>query len=241
MGATPFRTKGRVSGDEFFGRIEDIRIIIRQLRGLNNVAIVGAPRMGKSSLITTLFWNYKRADRDVRTWFTDMQEIDTLDDLVEEFYIGTESQPENHKLLTFTRTLRAFHERPNKKRLIMFIDSAERFAEPPFNEEALFAVLASHLPSQYLTLCLASTLPPGSMLTNKIGFPLHELFFHYDLPPFSASECKELIEKKLQWSDVEFTKAEIENLIAESKGHPAELQQLSSKLYKQKLHPLRET
>jgi ribosome biogenesis GTPase A len=78
---TPFRTSGRVSGEGFFGRSELIRAVIRNLRARNNVAIVGAPRMGRSSLINLLFKNYKRAERDVLTWFADLLELATLEDL----------------------------------------------------------------------------------------------------------------------------------------------------------------
>ena len=120
MKGTPFRTSGRASGEGFFGRSELIRTVIRNLRARNNVAIVGAPRMGKFSLNALV------------------------------------------------KTLKTF-----QKRLVMFIDSAERFAESPFNEEALFAILSFYLPSQNVTLCIATTIRPEAMLTNRIGFPLH--------------------------------------------------------------------
>jgi hypothetical protein len=227
---TPFRISGRVSGEEFFGRTESIREIVRQLRGKNNVAIVGAPKSGKTSLITVLFRNYKRAEKDVVTWFTDMKELDSLDDLVEEFYIGLGSQNKDHSLVSFSKTLKDF-----QKRLVIFLDSAERFALPPFNEEALFAVLASHLPTQSITICLASTLPPESTLTNKIGFPLHTLFTNYDLMPFTPDECYDLIQKKLQWTGIHFTEDEITELTDKSKGHPAELQRLAADLFREKM------
>ena len=230
MRDTPFRTSGRVSGQEFFGRTESIRTIVRHLRGNNNVAIVGAPRIGKTSLLTTLFRNYKRADREVLTWSTDMRELKTLEDLVEEFYIGTGSQTKNHSLNALVKTLGEF-----QKRLVMFIDSAERLAEPPFNEEALFAILASRLQSHHISLCIAMTLPPEQVLTNRVGFPLHTLFVRYDLLPFTPDECRELIEKKLRWTGVHFDETEVDQLIKDSKGHPADLQQLAGKLFKQKM------
>ncbi|MEW5719589.1 MAG: hypothetical protein AB1817_13230 [Chloroflexota bacterium] len=226
MKGTPFRTSGRVSGEDFFGRSELIRAVIRNLRAKNSVAIVGTPRMGRTSLITLLFRNYKRAERNVLTWFADLRELETMDDLVEEFYIGIGAQTKSHSLNALVKTLKVF-----EKRLIMFIDSAERFAEPPFNEEALFAVLSSYLPSQHVTLCIATTVRPELMLTNRIGFSLHAQFVTLELPPLTVDECEELIQKKLQWTGVRFSQPEIDGLIRESKGHPADLQRLAAELF----------
>jgi hypothetical protein len=227
---TPFRSSGRVAGEGFFGRSELVRSVIRNLRAKNNVAIVGAPRMGKSSLISLLFKKYKRAERDVLTWFTDLSEVGSMDDLVEEFYIGVGAQIKSHSLNSLVKALRAF-----EKRLVMFIDSGERFAEPPLNEEALFAILSSYLPSQRITLCVTTAIRPEVMLTNRIGFPLHSQFVTCELPPFSGDECEELIQKKLQWTGVHFSQQEIDKLIQESKGHPADLQRLAAELFVKKM------
>jgi AAA+ ATPase superfamily predicted ATPase len=230
MRDTPFRTSGRVSGEDFFGRTDAIRAVVRHLRAHNNIAIVGAPRTGKSSLINILFKNYKRADKEALTWFTDMREMTTLDDLVEEFYIGTGSQAKSHSLSALAKSLKEFD-----KHLVLFIDSAERFAESPFNEEALFAILASHLTSQHISLCLTMIQAPESVLINRVGFPLHTLFIRYDLLPFTGEECHELIEKKLRWTGIHFTDMEIAQLIKDSQGHPADLQQRAAELFKEKM------
>ncbi len=229
MRDTPFRTSGRVAGEEFFGRTGSIRMIVRHLRGKNNVAIVGGPRTGKTSLITILFKNYTRAEKDALTWFTDMRELAALDDLVEEFYIGMGARTESHSLNALAKNLKTF-----QKRLVMFIDAAERLAEPPFNEEALFAVLSSYLQSQNISLCVAMALPPESVLNNRVGFPLYTQFIRCDLLPFTPDECYELIQKKLQFTGIHFTDDEIDKLTAESKGNPADLQRLAAELFREK-------
>lgn len=229
MRDTPFRNSGRVAGEEFFGRSELIRTIIRNLRAQKSVAIVGAPHSGKSSLITILFKNYKRAERDALTWFTDMRELTTLDDLVEEFYIGMGARTESHSLNALARNLKGFD-----KRLVIFIDAAERFAEHPFNEEALFAVLSTYLQSQEISLCIATSRPPQVILTNRVGLPLHTLFLRCDLLPFTADESYELIQKKLQFTGIHFTDAEIDKIYDASKGNPADLQRLAADLFREK-------
>jgi len=229
MRDTPFKTSGRVAGEEFFGRTELIRTIVGHLRSRNNVAVVGGARTGKTSLLTILFKNYKRAEKDAMTWFTDMKELTRLDDLVEEFYIGMGARTESHSLIAFAKTLKEY-----QKRLVIFIDSAERLAEPPFNEEALFAVLSSYLQSQTISMCITTTLPPDLVLTNRVGFPLHTQFIRCDLVPFTPAECDELIQKKLQFTGIHFSDDEVEGLIKESKGNPWDLQRLGAELFREK-------
>lgn len=229
MRDTPFRTSGRVSGEDFFGRTETIRSVVRNLRGGNNVAIVGPPRSGRTSLITVLFRNYKHAEKESLTWFTDLRELKTLDDLVEEFYVATGATAKSHSIMTLAKTLKEFD-----KRVVIFIDSAERFGEPPFNEEALFAVLSTYLANQSISLCIATSVPPEQILTNRIGFSLHTQFVRCDLPPFTPEECYELIEKKLQFTGIHFDDDEVGKLTKESKGHPAELQRMAAELFREK-------
>ena len=230
MRDTPFRPTGRVTGEEFFGRTELIRTIIRDLRGRSNVAIVGAPHSGKTSLLTILFKNYKRAERGVLTWFTDMHDLTTMEDLVEEFYIGMGARTESHSLNALAKNLKGY-----EKRLVFFIDAAERLAEPPFNEEALFAVLSTYLQSQNISLCIATLLPTELVLMNRVGFPLYTQFLRCDLLPFTPDECYDLIQKKLQFTGIHFTDAEIGKLTEERKGNPADLQRLAAELFREKM------
>lgn len=232
MRDTPFRTSGRVSGEDFFGRTETIRAVVRNLRGGNNVAIVGAPRSGLSSLLTILFRNYKRAEKESLTWFTDLKELKTLDELVEEFYIATGATESNHSIMALAKVLKGF-----EKRVVFFIDTGQRFAEPPFNEEALFAVLSTYLASQSISLCLATCVPPERILTNRIGFSLHTQFVRVDLPPFTQAECYELIEARLRFTGIHFTDDDIDKIFQQSGGNPADVQRLSAELFRAKAAP----
>jgi ABC-type polysaccharide/polyol phosphate transport system ATPase subunit len=109
-----------------------IRTIIRNLRAQKNVAIVGAPHSGKSSLITILFKNYKRAERGALTWFTDMKDLTTLDDLIEEFYIGMGARTASHSLNALAKSLKGF-----EKRLVIFAEIDKLLAESKGNPAEL--------------------------------------------------------------------------------------------------------
>jgi len=231
MSLTPFRVGGRVSPENFFGRADIIRTTVRSLRGKTNVAIVGEPRSGKSSLLYILFKNYSHAEKDAMTWFVDMDNLSTLDNLIEEFYIGMKVDKTNYSLPEFAQTLKQWSQR-----LIIFIDTADRFARAPFNDEALFAVLATHLPSQNISLCVASSRPPETLFTNRVGLPLHSLFVRYDLPPFTPDECKQFVQLRLQWTGIDFDDEELGDLIKESGGHPAKLQRLAAEMFRSKVH-----
>ena len=230
MSLTPFRVGGRVSPEYFFGRADVIRTVVRNLRSKANVAVFGPPRSGKSSLLYVLFKNYRHAEPDALTWFVDLDDVTTLDNLIEEFYIGMKSDKTDYSLSEFAKSLKQWQQR-----LVMFIDTADRFSRPPFNDEALFAVLATHLQSQHLSLCVATSRPPETLFTNRVGPPLHSLFIRCDLPPFTPEECKQFILLRLQWTGIDFDDYEIGELVTESGGQPATLQRLAAEMFRRKV------
>ena len=229
MADNPFRASGRVVGDDFFGRTETIRAVVHHLRGKSNVAICAPARTGKSSLLTVLFRNYRRAEPDALTWFVDLANLNALPELIAEFFYAMRLPETNYTLREFARHLKTWDHR-----LVIFLDNAERFAAPPFNEEAFFALLASHMPTQHISLCATTTLPPATLFTNRIGLPLHSYFVSCDLPPFSPAECTQFIQQKLQWTGVVFGEEDIFDLIETSGGQPAELQRLAAELYRKR-------
>jgi hypothetical protein len=233
MADTPFRTSGRVAGEDFFGRAKSIRTVVHQLRGKSNVAIIGPSKSGKSSILALLFKNYKLAEKDAFTWYVDMANLASLGDLINEFYIGMHLNTTNPSLATFGQALRDFNDR-----LIIFIDSADRFSRPPFNEEAFFALLATYLQRQHVSMCIATTIIPNEVFTNRIGLPLSTFFFQSYLEPFTIEECFAFISQRLQWTGIFFKDTEIHRLFIESGGYPWELQKMAAELYREKMAAL---
>ncbi len=228
--ATPFQTAGRVQPERFFGRTTTIRDVVKTLRGGGNAVIYGAPRTGKSSLLYLLFKNYRHAERDALLWFMDMKTVGSLFDFVEEFYTGLKIKKAEPSLVGFEKALKGF-----ESRAIFFVDNADRLAEPAFNDEALFAVLATHLRLQHLSLCLAMTLAPETVFKNRVGAPLHKLLTRVDLQPFTPDECYEFIQQRLRFTGVYFDDEEIERLVASSRGVPADLQRAAAELFRRKM------
>jgi hypothetical protein len=227
---TPFQIAGRVQPERFFGRTTMIRDVVKILRGGGNAVIYGAPRSGKSSLLYLLFKNYRHAERDALLWFMDMKSIGSLFDFVEEFYTGLKIKKAEPSLAGFEKTLKGF-----ESRAIVFIDNADRLAEPPFNDEALFAILATYLKLRHLSLCLAMSLPSENVFKNRVGTPLHKLLTRVDLQPFTPDECYEFIQQRLRFTGVYFDDEEIERLIASSRGVPADLQRAAAELFRRKM------
>lgn len=228
--ATPFQTSGRVQPENFFGRTNTIRDVVKTLRGGGNAVVYGAPRTGKSSLLYLLFKNYRHAERDALLWFIDMKSIGSLFDFVEEFYAGLKIKKAEPSLGGFEKTLKGL-----ETRAVFFIDNADRLAETPFNDEALFAVLATYLKLQHLSLCLAMSLAPENVFKNRVGMPLHRLMTRVDLQPFAPDECYEFIQQRLRFTGVYFDDEEIERLIASSRGVPADLQRAAAELFRRKM------
>jgi hypothetical protein len=229
VNATPFKTSGRLSAEEFFGQTDTIRSIVRNLRGKANVAIVAPPRAGKSSLLYVLFKNYQRVEPDARLWFLDMATLPALPNLIEEFFAGLHIESNDYSLAALAKHLKQLTQRA-----VFFIDNADRFAEPPFDDEALFAMLSSHLQRQQLSLCVTTKLTPDQVFKHHIGQPLHSLFITCDLPPFTAEESFQFVSQRLQWTGVDFDGNEIAQLYERSGGRPNELQRLAATLFKRK-------
>ena len=59
----------------------------------------------------------------------DLDDVTTLDNLIEEFYIGMKSDKTDYTLSEFAKSLKQWQQR-----LVVFIDTADRFSKPPFNE-----------------------------------------------------------------------------------------------------------
>lgn len=230
MRDTPFRTSGRVPPHEFFGRGETIRSVVHGLRGKACVAVCGPAHSGKTSLLTLLHKNYRHAEKDVLTWFVDLRNVNSLSGLIDEFYYGMKINSDNTSLRDFASVLRNW-----KRRFVIFIDNGDRFAAPPFNEEALFAVLSNYLPAQQISMCVATTRSPETLFTNRIGLPLHSFFIRCDMQPFSPEECFQFVQQRLQWTGVYFSESDISGLVIESRGEPAELQRLAADLFRKKM------
>jgi hypothetical protein len=227
---TPFITKGRLQPENFFGRTHTIRAVVHVLRAGKSAVIQGAPRAGLSSLVYVLFKNYHHAERDARVWFIDLKTIATPQNLIEEFFAGLKIKPTEATLIELERTLRRLNQRA-----IFFIDHADKFADAPFKDEALFAVLATHLQREQISICLAMTLKPEKIFKNRVATPLHELLTRIELPPFTPAECYEFIQQRLRFTGVYFDDEEIERLIAQTGGMPADFQRAAAELFKRKL------
>jgi hypothetical protein len=229
MSATPFKTSGCLLPGEFFGRTDTIRAVVRSLHSPGNVAIVAPPRAGRSSLLRLLYENYHRAEPDARLWLIDMQTLTSLPNLIEEFFTGLKIESVDYSLAALSKGLKQWTQRA-----VFFVDDADRFAAPPFDDEALLALLAAHLQGPHLSLCVALKLPPAQIFKPHLGRPLHSLFIQCDLPPFTAEESFQFIDQRLQWTGVDFDGNEIAELHARSGGQPHELQRLAAALYKRK-------
>ncbi|MBP7688835.1 MAG: hypothetical protein KA765_13040 [Thermoflexales bacterium] len=229
MGATPFKTSGSVIPSEFFGRTETIRTVVRGLRTPGNVAVVAPPRAGRSSLLHLLFTNYHMAEPDARLWLIDMQTLNTLPNLIEEIFIGLRNESTDYSLAALAKGLKNWTQRA-----VFFLDNADRFAAPPFDDEALLALLASHVQTPHLSLCVALKSPPDQVFKRHLGRQLHSLFIQCELPPFSAEDSFQFIGQRLQWTGIDFDGNEVAQLHERSGGMPYELQRLAAALFKQK-------
>jgi len=218
-----------VPPEEFFGRQDIIRLIARDLRAGGSVVVQGLPRSGRSSLLYVLFKNYKQIEEGALAWLVDLNALNDPGDLVEEFYNAMRVDAGSRVVGDLARALKGW-----ERRLVMFLDGADRLIEPPLRDEALFAMLLSPMQTRRVSLCLAMTTAPEKLFLDRASLPLFAHCAVHRLRPFTAQETRQLIEQHLQWTGIAFTDAEMDVIVKQSGGLAGDVQRLAGLLYEKK-------
>ena len=223
----PFFFPGRINDPaQFFGRQRLLREVKSSLKNGSSISLVGEPQMGKSSFLYYLYCTRESWLPDKTVVFLDLQQVLDERDFCEELlhHLGEEGD----SLRQFKRALRQ-HD------LLLILDEVERLAEDDFNPR-LHDLLRSLAQEPHFAMCLASQQPLTEVFPARTPggvSPFHNIFVTKEIGPFSEAETRGLLLHCLQGTPVQFTATEIAQLLAESGGHPARLQQLAYALFDQ--------
>lgn len=220
VSGNPFRVDGRINDPGlFFGRQRLIRELRGELKKRTNVALVGESQIGKSSLLYYLYQT--RADwlpePEVALEYLDLQRVMDEEDFCETVL---------HALGEAGQTLRELKRALELSRIVLLLDEVERLAEPDFNPR-LHDLLRSLAQEPHFALCVATRRPLVEVFPAQTAGRLSEfpnIFIHKELGPFSDAEAREFLCQRLALTGVPWREEEIEELVRESGGHPAELQ-----------------
>lgn len=228
IASNPFGKKGRITNpDEFFGRKELLHRLFEYLAKNGNCVLVGDRQMGKSSILSMVsHWGPQLLNLPPESFIEiDMANVYDEDDffraLCDELDIPTCRGYE------LAKTLRG-------KRYILCLDTFERQKKDRFTGDEWWELRGladgDRVPFK---LVLASRLPLNQVFENypQITSPLENICRQLNVEPFSEKEAREFLDQRLRGTGVSFTESEINQLLEETKCHPARLQQKAASVY----------
>jgi hypothetical protein len=214
--------------DKFFDRNETLRRIFEELNKGSNISLVGESQVGKSSILYMIrALGPEKMNLPAEAFkYIDMQII--MDE--EEFY---EELCENFEIPSCRG--RNLSRALSGKRYILCLDEIEKMNRKgfTFDVRTYLRGLACSVSSP-LTLVIASRLTLDELFPDAPGMtsPLAGICMKMDVGPFTSDVARAFIEHRLKGTGVRFTNDEIEKLIQETGGHPANLQSLAAAIFR---------
>ncbi len=222
----PFCDRGRINDPaRLFDRTRDLRELRQALAAGNSISLVGARQIGKSSLLYALYTTAEDWLPEKRVQYIDLQGVLDEQDFAAEVLEGLGHAPdEKNGLRAVKRALR-------RENLVLLLDEIEKLNRPAFTQN-LHDLLRALAQRPTLTLAVASHRPLVEIFPPESATsPLHNIFTTRELGPFTAADARAFLDARLRGAGVAFAPHEIERLVIESGGHPAQLQRLAYQLF----------
>jgi hypothetical protein len=224
----PFGDRGRITDPtRFFGRNDLLRQIFEELNKGINLSLVGESQIGKSSILSMIcaLSHDRMARPPVKTAYLNLEWVDHEDDFYEALCDCLEV--ESCRGFKLTRALQG-------KKYLLCLDEIEKMAWEGFTLR-----VRSHLrgladgQDAPLALVIASRSPLTHLFPDSpaLDSPLAGICRQLEVKPFSPAVARVFLLQRLQDTGIMFTENQINQLIAESGGHPGHLQQAAASLY----------
>jgi len=224
----PFCDRGRITNpDRFFDRKELMRQIFEELNKGTNLSLVGDSQIGKSSILSMICHygpDYLVTPPD-KIAYLSLEWVDDEDDFYEALCDALEIETSRGFKLT-----RAFRD----KNYLLCLDEMEKMTWDGFTVR-----LRSHLrgladgSDAPLTLVIASRSPLAHLFPDspEMNSPLAGICRQINIKSFSLDVARDFLHQRLSGTGVTFTEQQINEILSQSQGHPAHLQQAAATLY----------
>jgi len=226
----PFLYKGYISPNDFFGRKMLLRQIFEELKKGTNLSLIGDREIGKTSLLHKVCQLGKQELPEKTFIYLDMQAITNEDRFFESLC--------NKMGITVCRSSE-LEQALQGKQYVLCLDFIERMKSQLFsgNERTELRGFAEGADAP-LTLLIASRFSLDTLFPEDYSrlesSPLDGICHNLDILPFGQSEVRDFIQTRLQPTGKPFTEEEIEQIWEATQGHPARVQEIAAKLYRQK-------
>ncbi len=233
----------------FFGRKKELLRIQDAIQQMRCISIVGERRIGKSSLLKFLtlpeLIQQNKLGKDYVLCFADLQGFEEISPQVFWKWILSELSEKLPEKLSEkvdnivkvngfdTLSLRSLFEQMAAKKIIFLFDEFETILENPEFPKSFYGHLrwlTQNCSVSFITATRRELIYHCLDSDTKTS-PFFNIFDNLVLRPFTAIECKNLVDHYLKDPGIKFIDSEIEKLIEISGGYPAFLQTVSSFLF----------
>lgn len=237
---------------KFVGREEHLARINNCIRNKQSISLVGARRIGKTSLLTclrnkTTQEKFSLDESCFRFFYLDLQEramkahLQLLEDI--NLVLRTERPgilkkgifPQDDELI---HRLKGFQQR--NLHPVLLLDSFDEIARYERVDSAQFGVLRSLATNGQISYIIASVMPLAKIFRTAMppeqmkSGPFYDIFKQIKLGPFNDKEARELLGRFSREAGLSFSKTEINWVVQKAGYHPYFLQHVAALLFEEK-------
>ncbi|MGD1872411.1 MAG: CHAT domain-containing protein [Mastigocoleus sp.] len=216
--------------NKFFGRHKELNRIFETLNSGSSVALIGAREIGKSSLLWAIS---QQAETKLipprKAIYLDMSQVYDEEDFY--YALCSEVGIDECKGIRLTRTLKK--QRPP---LLLLLDEIEKMTWDGFTNQVrgqLRGLANGHDAPLRLVVAASTSLDKLFPDSNDIGMvsPFQNICLEEEIKLWDEVTVRDFISHRLQNNPIQFTEAEITQIITNCGGYPKEIMQMCYRIY----------
>jgi len=224
----PYAERGIIRDPQnFFGRDRELARIFNWLAGMQNISVVGARRIGKSSLLYYISQaGQQRLGEEYTVQYLDLQLMLSANEFYERACELLDTKGGTH--LDFRRALKG-------KRVVLCLDEFEQTIDNEAFGEGFFSILRGLAQTGELALVLATQHTLPELQPNLPTSPFFNIFTTLRLGPLTKTEAIQLVTRPIERAGKSFGEAEVDFILRIAGTHPFRLNIACSLVYEAKL------
>lgn len=224
----PYAERGIIRDPQnFFGRDRELARTFNWLAGMQNISVVGARRIGKSSLLYYISQaGQQRLGEEYTVQYLDLQLMLSANEFYERACELLDAEGGTH--LDFKRALKG-------KRVVLCLDEFEQTIDNQAFGEGFFSILRGLAQTGELALVLATQHTLPELQPNLPTSPFFNIFTTLRLGPLTRTEAIQLVTRPIERAGKSFGEAEVDFILRIAGTHPFRLNIACSLVYEAKL------